>query len=281
MSELRWIAPSSFKPDNLQYHDVQGLGGIYEEMWARPAPPPLILVGPSGVAKSLSIRAFAGKNGIPLVVTDGSEDLRRHHLVGSRSIEGTDTPFVCGDLLNAVNVAEKLGQCIYLVEEINACSPYTQKIFNPLCGDGPRQVPVAEVGQIFRVAEGAKLWVVGTMNRGNKYGGIYPLNEDLRRRCRMIRVDYLEAKVERLLLKTMVPRATLTAIDQMLRLARETRVHETAYAVTTGDIVQVLEDIAKGDTKRAINQGLAGKYEEADYEWFVKRVDSIFETLSV
>ncbi len=258
---------------NLQhnYEDVADLHSLYEKIAFRSN---VILVGPKGIGKTLSVAAFAALKKVPIVTFDCSEDVRRGHLYGSFTLKGNESPFVLGPVPTSVEIANEVGKCILCLEEVNALNPQSQKLLNPIT-DFRRKVELPEARRVFRLKPSAKLWVVATMNT-SVYGGVYALNEDLKSRFRMIPLSYPDEKSERRILQTTFAKAESQAlIEQMLTLAKETRTGNVSYAFSTRDLEQILEDTELAGLEKALWMA-SGKFEDQDRTWFFQRVSSVF-----
>lgn len=256
----------------LPYVDVLQLHEIFDSLAFRAN---TILVGPKGIAKTLSIAAWASSKKCPIVTFDCSEDVRRSHLIGNYILRGDETPYVLGPLTTAVEIANEVGQCILCLEEINALTPQMQKVLNPL-GDFRRRIEVPECQRIFNLKEDAKLWLCGTMNT-SVYGGVYELNEDLKSRFRMIPVDYPSKKAERAIIEKVISESVdKKTVTKVLSLAHETRQKTMNYALSTRDVVQIIEDIAASNVPTALRLA-SGKFEGTDRDTFLKRAESSFD----
>jgi nitric oxide reductase NorQ protein len=232
-----------------------------------------ILVGPKGVAKTLSIATWAAQNKHPLVTFDCSEDIRRSHLIGSFILQGDETPFVLGPLTTAIEIANEVGSCVLCLEEINALTPQMQKVLNPL-GDYRKRIEVPECERVFELKSGAKLWLCGTMNT-SVYGGVYALNEDLKSRFRMLPIGYPEMKAELAILQALYPSAALDLLKQVLTLAQESRQGSLDYALSTRDVVQLVDDIQRVGLATALRL-TSGKFEGTDQEFYATRSLAVF-----
>jgi MoxR-like ATPase len=257
----------------MKYVDVFKLEPMFEQMFGQPVPPNLILMGPKGVAKSLSLQTFAAKKGIPVIVSEGSEDVRRSHLIGMFILRGDQSPFVLGDLTSAIEIANEAGAAILILEEVNALSPQVQKLLNPLC-DFRRRISVPECGKVFELKPGAKLWVVGTMNTA-VYGGVYALNEDLKSRFRILPLGYPEPAAEKSIVDALMPKADPKLVKNVLTLAHETRQNSLNYALSTRDVIQIVEDAILLGITQALKLA-SGKYEDSDRQVFGARAASVF-----
>lgn len=256
------------------YTDNSNLHSLYEKLAFRGN---LLLVGPKGTGKSLSIAAFCEKKGYPTITFDCSEDVRRSQLVGMFILRGNETPFILGPLTSAIDVANEVGECVLVLEEINALSPQAQKLLNPLT-DFRVRIEVPEAKKVFSLREGARLWILGTMN-SSSYGGVYQLNEDLKSRFRMLPIPYPKPDVEKKILEGVVkanaPIVDPKFLDRILTLAKETRQGKMEYALSTRDLVQLIQDAAELGIDTALLL-LMGKYEELDRSVVSERIYSIF-----
>lgn len=258
------------------YVDSRGLSGLYEKIAFNSN---VILVGPKGTGKSLSVAAFCASKGYPVVTFDCSEDVRRSQLIGMFVLRGNETPFILGPLPTAYEIANERGHCVLVLEELNALTPQMQKILNPVT-DFRKGIEVPEAKAVFRLRTGARLWVVGTMNSASTYGGVYQVNEDLKSRFRMLPLEYPDAGTERQILEAVLTDKKLSLSDphlvnRLLTLAKETRQGKMDYALSTRDLVQALEDVAMVGIDNALLM-LSGKYEDAARVAFSKRAESLF-----
>lgn len=275
MIQIERLPASEYAPaKNLAYVDVFGLHDLYKDMAYRAN---LILVGPKGTGKTLSVAAFAAKDDAPTITYDCSEDVRRSNLIGYNYIRGDNTPFILGPLTTAFEIANEVGKCILVFEEVNALTPQQQKVLNAV-SDFRKRVEVPEAGRVFRLNPGSKLWIVGTMNTA-VYGGVYALNEDLKSRFRLIDVGYPAPKDEKqVVLSTASEKVAAMdqkLIEQVILLAHETRQNALDYALSTRDVVQIVDDVAYVGVEKAMRVAI-GKFEGADKDTVAERIKSIF-----
>jgi len=268
------IPIKEFQPDPVKFVDMYGLHDIYEGLQFEA---PLICVGPKGIGKTLSFQSWAAKIKCPIVTFDCSEDVRRSHLIGMYVLRGDQTPFILGPIPTAFEIANEYGMCILAFEEVNALTPQMQKGLNSVA-DYRRKVEVPECQRVFKLKPGARLWVVGSMNT-SVYGGVYQLNEDLKSRFRLLALDYpkpsKEKEVVQAVLNGNASKLDSGIIDKVLLLAHETRQKTLEYALSTRDVVQLLEDIAALDTQTALRI-VIGKFDDSDRDTIVQRIQSIF-----
>lgn len=266
------LGAEDYAPDtSLTYIDHLQLHKLFDDISFRSN---LILTGPKGIAKTLSVAAWAGKKQCPIVTFDCSEDVRRSHLIGMFTLRGDETPFVLGPIPTAIEIANEVGQCILCLEEINALTPQMQKVLNPI-GDFRRKVEVPECKRVFRLNDGAKLWLCGTMNT-SVYGGVYELNEDLKSRFRIVPLDYPPKNAEKKILSELGSDGVKSEdVTNVLTLAHETRQRSLDYALSTRDVVQILEDAQHCGLKTALWLA-SGKFEGQDRQYVEQRIESIF-----
>jgi MoxR-like ATPase len=276
MSEIEWMSAKEYAPkEGLKFIDVFNLHGLYEGMAFRSN---LVLAGPKGIGKTLSLQAYAAKVKAPVTTFDCSEDVRRAHLIGHHILRGGETPFVLGPLTTAFEIANEVGRCILVLEEINGLSPQMQKVLNGLA-DFRRRIEVPECQKVFKLKEGAKLWFTGTMNTA-VYGGVYALNEDLKSRFRLLALDYPKPSEEREILNGIIEPELLQKlepklIDRVIQLAIETRQKALEYALSPRDVQQIIEDVALIGLSRALRV-LIGKFDGEDRDTVKERIKSIF-----
>lgn len=276
MNIERMSASSFYLDKDPGYVDVNDTMALYSKMAFRA---PLALEGPKGVGKSISIAAFARDKKIPIVSVSCSEDTRRNHLLGQFVIRGGETPFILGPIPTAFEVANEVGSCILNFEEVNALTPHVQKVLNSIL-DFRKRIEVAEVNKVFTLEPSAKLWVTASMN-GSSYGGVYEMNEDLKSRFRILPVKYPTANVEKKILRGHLGKEAFDKLekgllDGILTLANETRQKAMGYALSTRDIVQLVEDYDLLGFERAFEL-ILGKFDEHNRQTVLVRKNSIFK----
>lgn len=276
MTAIERMSAEEYAPrQGLKFIDVFNLHGLYEGLAFRSN---LVLVGPKGIGKTLSFQTFAAKVKSPIITFDCSEDVRRSHLIGHHILRGGETPFILGPLTTAFEVANEVGKCILVLEEINGLSPQMQKVLNGLA-DFRRRIEVPEAQKVFKLKEGAQLWFTGTMNTA-VYGGVYALNEDLKSRFRLLALDYPRPSEEKEILNGIIDPTVLgkmdpKLIDRVIQLAIETRQKALEYALSPRDVQQLVEDIASVGLNKALRV-LIGKFDGEDRDTIKERLKSIF-----
>lgn len=240
----------------------------------------LLLKGPKGNGKSLSIRAFAHHYQMPLVVVECSENTKDLQLLGRFVLIGQETHFVLSGIPKAIKTANEVGYCILLFEEFNALTPQSQKLLNGALQE--RAVEVDALGHTYSLNPGAKIWFTGTMNP-SVYGGTYDLNEDLKSRMGEIEIDYAPFELEKQIVKANlgpVDATVETIIDLVLRFAKESRQGTMGYALSTRDVVRTLFTVRSNGLQTAL-QMIICKYEGEDRKTALARLNSIFKGATV
>jgi MoxR-like ATPase len=258
---------------DLVYVDTLMLHPLFDKLAFRSN---LILVGPKGIAKTLSVAAWAAKQDCPIITFDCSEDVRRGHLIGTCTLRGGESPFVLGPIPSAIEIANERGRCVLCFEEINALTPQMQKVLNPI-GDFRQKVEVPECQRVFRLKPGVGLWVVGTMNT-SVYGGVYELNEDLKSRFRILPLKYPSKGEETGIIQQVLGKLDAKdkeLVKNLLTLAHETRQKSLAYALSPRDLLQIILDARACGLETALWLA-SGKFEGQDREYYKTRVESIF-----
>jgi hypothetical protein len=275
--------------DHPTYVDVFGLHKVYESLAFETN---IILKGPKGDGKTLSVFSYASKHTIPLVIQECSEETKKHELIGSQMLLGDETVYVLGSIPTAIEVANEAGSCILLFEEFNALTPQVQKQLNAIA-DFRKMVSLPHIGKTYRLRPGAKIWLVATMNP-SVYGGTYDLNEDLKSRFEEIEVTYPEHAQEKQIVKVacadlvgckfqtpmhsgsvLVDQIGDALFDLVIRLAKETRQNSTGYSLSTRDVVRLIRTMSRVGVDAAL-QMVIGKFEDGDKDTVMKRITSVF-----
>jgi hypothetical protein len=111
------------------------------------------------------------------------------------------------------------------------------------------------------------------------YGGVYSLNEDLKSRFRLLELGYPEPKAEREVVTAALPQGLKPefkeTLNSILILAHETRQKALDYALSTRDVVQLVEDAESLGLECALRV-ILGKFEGDDKVTVSERIASIF-----
>jgi MoxR-like ATPase len=294
--EILWPEPESlFVGDIPPYVDVHGLLEMMAEMTdptntehGNPGHP--LLNGHHGLGKSLLAANLVKKveervgHKVPLVPFDCSEDTFELMLVGSpRVVPGGETPFIPGPFPTVIHLANQVGVCVFVAEEISALTPGAQKVFNRLT-DWRDGLYVPEINQYLRIDPGCEVIIVGTMNPSG-YGGVYNLNDDLRSRFDEILVPLPTQKQERDILEAICPWASRAVIEQAIQVAASSRTKATAYSLSTRDLARFLGNYyrlqkTKNGRVFALTM-LANKFEGSDRNTMVDRIEAAFPGVSL
>jgi len=124
---------------------------------------PLILKGPKGAGKTLSLEQWAAEKNVPLLRKSCTGDTGDRHLLGGYVLKSLDESFFnLGVLATAVDVANEVGYCLLALEEINALNEEAQKTVNSIA-DYRREVDVQHAGRVFRLLDPVVLKDGGTV----------------------------------------------------------------------------------------------------------------------
>lgn len=232
----------------------------------------VILSGPKGIGKTLSVYSYAKKYGYSLLIFECSEEARQNELVGQIGLDEKGGGFFSlGILPTAVHYCNQGEKFILLFEEINALSPASQKLLNGLL-DLKQGVNVDYLGRRFQIQNGKRLIVVGTMNP-SVYGGVFELNEDLKSRFIIINLPYPPVDVERKIYELHTSDKDL--IEKLLILAQETRSEGFLYQLSPRDIIQLIQLINLIGLQKGLRY-FSGKFEGEDLQNWKARVMSKF-----
>jgi len=246
---------------------------------------PILLYGFKGTGKTLSLAKLASNLKCPIMQADCSENTKTRDLIGRFVIVGNEVMYQLGILPMAIELANREGQAILVLEELNALTPNMQKVLNQVL-DWRGHVHVPEINKIFRLENGHKLLISATANPST-YGGIFELNEDLVSRFAKVIFDYPKERVEKEIL-------TAYGCDEnemqqrLLTLAKETRTGELEYALSPRDIILVWKTYQAykeqmSDEKaltHALENIVVSRYDDKDANATIRqRINSIFGTM--
>lgn len=261
------------------YVDVFNLIPLYQKVMFKKN---LLIKGPKGDGKSLSMVSFACHTQTPLITVPCSEDTKKKDLIGTFFIRGDETPFMLGGMATAIDIANEYGRAIIAFEEVNALTPQTQKQLNEFL-DFRRSVSIPQIGRTYRLRDDANLWVVSMMNP-SLYGGTYELNEDFRSRWVEVDLGYPTANQEMSVLEANIPipdgvpsELYREVLRNCVSIASQTRDKTVglSYALSTRDVVNLAGLIFLLGPDEAL-QLLSHKFEGKDHELMAKRISSTF-----
>lgn len=266
-------------PTSPPYVDVFNLIPLYQKLVFRKN---LLIKGPKGDGKSLSMVAFAAATQTPLITQPCSENTKSKDLIGTFFIRGEETPFVLGSMASAIDIANEYGRAIIAFEEVNALTPQTQKQLNEFL-DFRKSVSIPQIGKTYRLREGAQLWIVSMMNP-SVYGGTYELNEDFRSRWVEVDIGYPTQAQEIKILEANILKTDAISDDMLkdvfrycVNIAAQTRDKKSSfnYSLSTRDIVNFTETVLLLGYEEAL-QLLSHKFEGKDHELIATRISSTF-----
>ena len=261
------------------YVDVFNLLPLYSRLMFKKN---LLIKGPKGDGKSLSIVSLAAVTAIPLITQPCSENTKGKDLIGTFFIRGGETPFILGSMATAIDIANEYGSAILAFEEVNALTPQTQKQLNEFL-DFRKSISIPQIGKTYRLRPGAQLWTVAMMNP-SVYGGTYELNEDFRSRWVEVDLGYPTRDQELKILEVNIEKPAELSIEvfrdtlnRCVSIAAQTRDKKNSfsYSLSTRDVVNLAETILLLGSEEAI-QLLSHKFEGKDHELMATRISSTF-----
>lgn len=251
---------------------------------------PILLEGPKGCGKSLAAAKWSSLRKLPTITFDCSEGVKEGHLIGTLIVRERNgirtTPFHFGILPTIIEVANRYGGAVLILEEINALTVQMQKILNGIL-DWRHSVYVEKIGKHVKLNKGCKLLVVGTMNPSS-YSGVNEINDDLLSRFTPRQWDYPTMGQERKILNKLAKKVPSEVVKNLLKLAQETRAAEKRGDITHSISTRELADMmriypaygkwCKNPLTEIVNEDIRGMYHNDDEAWkLVKsRIESIF-----
>ncbi|MEK6712234.1 MAG: MoxR family ATPase [Nitrospinota bacterium] len=187
--------------------------------WAVSQNLPVLLIGETGVGKTLLVRhlAHVTGNGFRRVNLNGMTTV--DEFVGKLMINEGGTYWVNGILIEAMEAGDWL-----LIDEINACLPEIAFCLHSLLDDD-RMIVLSEYdGRIVRPHPDFRLFASMNPHEDRRYGGTKPLNEALLDRFPVtIRMDYLPAEAEIEVVMRRSGNEDRQLIERMVRVAQDAR----------------------------------------------------------
>ncbi|MBI3025326.1 MAG: AAA family ATPase [Candidatus Tectomicrobia bacterium] len=187
--------------------------------WAVSQNLPVLLIGETGVGKTLSVRhlAHVTNNGFRRVNLNGMTTV--DEFVGKLMINEGGTYWVNGILIDAMEAGDWL-----LIDEINACLPEIAFCLHSLLDDD-RMIVLSEYdGRIVRPNPNFRLFASMNPHEDRRYGGTKPLNEALLDRFPVtIRMEYLPIDVEIEVVMRQSGNEDRALVERMVRVAHDAR----------------------------------------------------------
>jgi hypothetical protein len=252
---------------------------------------PILLEGNKGVGKTMAIQHACWSKGIPLIQFDCSENMKRYDMIGRFILKGKGAAqYVLGVLAVAIQIANRVGHCVLVLEEFNALSHNVQISLNQLT-DFRRQVHIPELNATFRLADGCKLSIFATQNPSS-YLGVNELNEAVRSRFVEYKMDYPDSISEKKIVSGLGTALSPMEIEGIVRLANDTRAGvdsgEFSYALCPRDLVNFayvfdryaqLEGFTREDAKTlATRVAFVGKYDQkSERDTFIRRAENTLD----
>jgi midasin (ATPase involved in ribosome maturation) len=180
---------------------------------------PVLLIGETGVGKTLSVRYLAWKtnNGLRRVNLNGATTV--DEFLGKLLINEQGTYWVNGVLVDAMLSGDWI-----LLDEINACLPEIAFSLHSLLDDDRMVVLMEYDGRIVRPHPNFRVFASMNPSEEARYGGTKMLNEALLDRFPMvIRMDYLVEADEVEAVIAQSGNADRETVRRMVRVARDVR----------------------------------------------------------
>jgi MoxR-like ATPase len=179
----------------------------------------VLLIGETGVGKTLSIRHLAHmtRNGFRRVNLNGMTTV--DEFVGKLMINEKGTYWVNGILIEAMEAGDWL-----LIDEINACLPEIAFCLHSLMDDD-RMIVLSEYdGRIVRPHPDFRLFASMNPHENRRYGGTKPLNEALLDRFPVtMQMEYLPFDIEVEVTMHQSRNTDLALVERMVRVAHDVR----------------------------------------------------------
>ena len=214
---VREDGASAFVPPPQFY--IPAGGALEKIMWAVSQSLPVLLIGETGVGKTLAIRHLAHEtnNGFRRINLNGMTTV--DEFVGKLMINDSGTYWSNGVLVQAMEAGDWL-----LIDEINACLPEIAFCLHSLLDDDRMIVLTDYDGRITRPHPDFRLFATMNPSEERKYGGTKPLNEAFLDRFPMtLRMTYLSEDAEVEAVRVQSGNPDEDAVRKMVRCAADLR----------------------------------------------------------
>lgn len=154
----------------------------------------LLIVGHMGTGKTSTVQQFYSRLNGAVYLYNATNTSECNDLLGQWVMGKDGMVFIEGPLTKAAREG-----AVLLINEFDMMPPGEQVGFNDIFGDGFIRLPMKGGEEVaikpgFRVIITANHMGIGS-DRGS-YAGVYPVNQSVLDRCRIVKVDYMDAKVE-------------------------------------------------------------------------------------
>ena len=187
--------------------------------WAVSKDLPVILIGETGVGKTLLVRHLAQmtNNGFRRVNLNGMTTV--DEFVGKLMINEKGTYWVNGILIDAMESGDWL-----LIDEINACLPEIAFCLHSLLDDDKMIVLTEYDGRIIKPHPNFRVFASMNPNEDRRYAGTKALNEALLDRFPVsIKMDYLPYEIEIDVVMNQSGNMDKKLIEKMVKVANDVR----------------------------------------------------------
>jgi len=210
--------PSSFIPRE-QVYITPSQGYLEKLAYAVSRNLPALLIGETGVGKTLAVRYLAWKtqNGLRRLNLNGATTV--DEFLGKMLINEQGTYWVNGVLVDCMLAGDWI-----LLDEINACLPEIAFCLHSLLDDDRMVVLMEYDGRIVRPHPNFRLFASMNPSEEGRYGGTKTLNEALLDRFPMvIRMDYLSEDEEVKAVMAQSGNSDEDLVRRMVRVANDVR----------------------------------------------------------
>lgn len=178
----------------------------------------ILLKGPTGSGKTKLAETLSDEVRRPMHQVNCSVDLDTESLLGFKTIQTNEEGqqeivFIDGPVIKAM----KQGHILY-IDEINMAKPETLPILNGVL-DYRRQITNPYTGEVIKAAPGFN--VIAAINEG--YVGTLPMNEALKNRFIVIKVDYIDGDILKTVIKEQSRLQDDKVVEQIIKFNEDLR----------------------------------------------------------
>lgn len=154
----------------------------------------LLIVGPMGTGKTSTVQQFYSRLNGAVYQFNTTNTSECNDLLGQWVMGPNGMIFIEGPLTKAAREG-----AVLLINEFDMMPPGEQVGFNDIFGDGFIRLPM-KGGEEVVIKEGFRVIItanhMGIGGDRGSYAGVYPVNQSVLDRCRIVKADYMDANVE-------------------------------------------------------------------------------------
>lgn len=207
----------------------------------------LLVVGPMGTGKTSTVQQFYSRLNGAVYQFNATNTSESNDLLGQWVMGKDGMSFIEGPLTRAAREG-----AVLLINEFDMMPPGEQVGFNDIFGDGFVRLPM-KGGEEVAIKEGFRVIItanhMGIGGDRGSYAGVYPVNQSVLDRCRIVKAEYMTADVEQEVLQNY--------LDEQAKRLPEEVTNIDAIRVHIPKMIEMANEI-RGSYQAGLNGGDVG-----------------------